>query len=213
MSTELDDIVAVGGNLRPKTLLTAYRRGVFPWPGDGLPLLWYCPRERAVLELSALHIGRNLARARRKSGLEFTIDRAFPSVIRACADIPRADQEGTWITAEMVGAYERMHHLGIAHSVEAWRDGALVGGLYGIDPGGAFCGESMFHLEPDASHLALLHLIDHVRARGLDWIDIQVMTPHMRRLGAQELPRDRFLARLDETLAKGLTLFDPPGAL
>lgn len=213
MSTELDDIVAVGGNLRAETLLAAYRRGVFPWPGEGLPLLWYCPRERAVLELSDLHIGRNLARARRKSGLEFTIDRAFGSVIRACAEIPRADQEGTWITEEMLGAYENMHRLGHAHSVEAWRDGALVGGLYGIDPGGAFCGESMFHIEPDASHLALLHLLDHVSGRGLDWIDIQVMTPHMERMGAQEVPRDQFLNRLDETLAKKLVLFDPPCAL
>lgn len=213
MSTELDDIVAVGGNLRPDTLLAAYRRGVFPWPGEGLPLLWYCPRERAVLEFTDLHIGRNLARARRKCGLEFTIDRAFGSVIRACAEIPRADQEGTWITEEMIGAYEDMHRLGRAHSVEAWRDGALVGGLYGIDPGGAFCGESMFHLEADASHLALLHLIDHLKTRGLDWIDIQVMTPHMERLGAQEVPREQFLARLEETLEKSLTLFAPACAL
>ena len=213
MSTELDDIVAVGGNLRPETLLSAYRRGVFPWPGDGLPLLWYCPRERAVLELPDLHVGRNLARARRKSGLEFTIDRAFGTVIRACAEIPRADQAGTWITDEMLAAYEEMHRLGFAHSVEAWRDGVLVGGLYGIDPGGAFCGESMFHTEPDASHLALLHLLDHVYSRGLDWIDIQVITPHMQRMGAQEVPRDYFLGRLEETLAKRLVLFDPPQVL
>lgn len=213
MSTELDDIVAVGGTLAPDTLLAAYRRGVFPWPGEGLPLLWYCPRERAVLDLADLHVGRNLARARRKSGLEFSIDRAFGSVIRACAEIPRSDQEGTWITEEMLLAYEEMHRLGHAHSVEAWRDGALVGGLYGVDPGGAFCGESMFHIAPDASHLALLHLLDHVRERGLDWIDIQVMTPHMQRLGAQEIPRDEFLARLDETLEKKLVLFDPPPVL
>lgn len=213
MSTELDDIVAVGGNLEPDTLLSAYRRGVFPWPGEGLPLLWYCPRERAVLDFADLHIGRNLARARRKSGLEFTIDRAFASVIRACAEIPRADQEGTWITEPMIQAYERMHRLGHAHSVEAWRDGALVGGLYGVDPGGAFCGESMFHIEPDASHLALLHLIDHLSARGLDWIDIQVMTPHMQRLGAREIPREKFLQRLEHALSQGLVLFEDRPAL
>lgn len=213
MSTELDDIVAVGGNLRPETLLAAYRRGVFPWPGEGLPLLWFCPRARAVLEVGGLHVGRNLARARRKGGLEFSIDRAFASVIRACAKIPRADQEGTWITPEMVAAYEEMHRLGFAHSVEAWRDGLLVGGLYGMDPGGAFCGESMFHLEPDASHLALLHLLDHLRERGLDWIDIQVMTPHMQRLGAREVTRDEFLDRLEKTLARELVLFEPAGRL
>jgi leucyl/phenylalanyl-tRNA--protein transferase len=207
MSTTLDDIVAVGGSLDVDTLIAAYRRGVFPWPTEGLPLIWYCPTERAVLDFPDLRVDRNLARARRRSELRFSIDEAFSDVIRACAETPRRDQEGTWITPEMVGAYVRLHEHGRAHSVEAWRGGELVGGLYGVDPGGAFCGESMFHQEPDASRLALLHLIDHLRSRGLDWIDVQVMTPHMERLGAQAIPREQFLRRLRASLRRGLCLF------
>ena len=209
MSTNLDDIVAVGGNLEPAALLSAYQRGVFPWPGEGLPLLWYCPRQRAILDLKNLHVGRNLLRAKRKSGFEFTIDRAFSEVLHACAEIPRAEQEGTWITGDMIAAYEELHRLGHAHSVEAWNEGQLVGGLYGVDPGGVFCGESMFHLEPDASHLALLYLLEHVEQRGLTWIDIQVMTPHMGRLGAGEIPRNEFVRRLEDTLELNLELFEP----
>jgi leucyl/phenylalanyl-tRNA--protein transferase len=207
MSTELEDIVAVGGNLRPETVLAAYRRGIFPWPHDGLPLLWYCPRERAVLDVDDVHVGRNLARAARRNGLRFTIDQAFGRVIRACAAVPRPDQGGTWINDEMIAAYERLHALGHAHSIEAWQDDRLVGGLYGVDPGGAFCGESMFYEEPNASHLALLHLLEHLKSRGLDWIDIQVMTPHMEHLGARAIPREEFLARLEAALERGLRLF------
>ncbi|MBM4268398.1 MAG: leucyl/phenylalanyl-tRNA--protein transferase [Deltaproteobacteria bacterium] len=207
MSTEVQDIVAVGGDLRPETLLSAYRQGVFPWPHDGLPLLWYCPRERAVLDIEDVHVGRNLGRAARRNGLRFTIDQAFGRVIRACAAIPRPDQDGTWINEEMISAYERLHELGHAHSIEAWQEDRLVGGLYGVDPGGAFCGESMFYEEPNASHLALLHLLDHLKSRGLEWIDIQVMTPHMEQLGARAIPREDFLERLEAALERGLRLF------
>lgn len=207
MSSHSDDIVAVGGDLAPDTLLRAYRRGVFPWPAEGLPLLWFCPRERAVLDFGSLHIGGSLRRARRRSALRFTIDRAFPRVIRACAKAPRPGQDGTWITPAMAAAYTRLHERGIAHSVEAWQGDDLVGGVYGVDVDGAFSAESMFHELPDASKLALLHLVDHLRERGLDWIDIQVMTPHMERLGAGVLPRAAFLRRLDETRRRGLRLF------
>lgn len=210
MSTDLDDIVAVGGILEAEPLLASYRRGVFPWPGDGFPLLWYCPRARAVLEFENLHIGRSLARARRRTEFVFTIDRAFAAVIETCAAIPRADQDGTWITDEMISAYLEMHRLGHAHSVEAWRGDELVGGLYGIDPGGIFCGESMFHHEPYASHLALLHLVEHLQARGLGWMDIQVMTPHMEHLGAREIGREEFLERLGVELDHGRELFSDP---
>lgn len=210
MSTTSDDIVALGGNLEPTTLREAYRNGVFPWPADDLPLLWFCPRERAILEFDRLHVGRSLARARRQSRFTFTIDAAFEQVIATCASEPRPGQDGTWITDEMLTAYVRLHRLGIAHSVEAWLDGRLVGGLYGVDTDGAFSAESMFYHEPYASRLALLHLIDHLRARGLDWIDIQVMTPHMARMGARNIPRREFLALLRRTRARGLTLFDTP---
>ena len=207
MSIHQDDIVGVGGRLDPETLLRAYRRGVFPWPVEGLPLLWFCPRERAILEFSRLHVGRSLARARRQSGLRFTVDAAFGAVIRACAATPRPGQDGTWITDEIESAYTRLHALGIAHSVEAWRGDELAAGVYGVAVDGAFAAESMFHREANASKLALLHLVDHLAAAGLDWMDIQVMTPHLERLGAHVVTRAQFLARLTKTRARGLTPF------
>lgn len=207
MLTMEDDIVGVGGNLDPATLLAAYRRGIFPWPAEDVPLLWYCPLERAVLRFENLHIGRHLARARRRSELRFTIDAAFEEVIAACAEMERPEQDGTWITPEMVEAYIELHRRGSAHSVEAWRGETLVGGLYGVDAGGCFGGESMFHCETDASRLALLHLIDHLRARGIEWLDCQVMTPHFERLGAEEIPRAEFLRMLDTSLTEGRELF------
>lgn len=207
MSTSSDDIVALGGNLEPATLREAYRNGVFPWPAEDLPLLWFCPRERAILEYDRLHVGRSLARARRQAPFTFTIDGAFEDVILHCAAEPRPGQDGTWITDDMVEAYVRLHHLGIAHSVETWHDGQLVGGLYGVDTDGAFSAESMYYHEPWASKLALLHLLDHLAAHGLRWIDIQVMTPHMERLGARNIARREFLALLRRTRAQGLQLF------
>jgi leucyl/phenylalanyl-tRNA--protein transferase len=207
MSINQDDIVGVGGRLDPETLLRAYRRGIFPWPVEELPLLWFCPRERAILEFSRVHVGRSLARARRRSGLRFTVDAAFAAVIRACADTPRPGQDGTWITPDIVAAYTRLHTVGIAHSVEAWRGPELVGGIYGVAVDGAFAAESMFHRESDASKLVLLHLVDHLAAAGLDWIDIQVMTPHLERLGAHVVSRGQFLGRLTRTRARGLKLF------
>jgi leucyl/phenylalanyl-tRNA--protein transferase len=207
MSVGQDDIVAVGGDLEPATLLAAYRRGIFPWPVEELPLLWFCPRERAVLRFAELHVPRSLARARRRTALHFTIDMAFDAVIHGCATTPRPEQDGTWIMPDIVVAYGRLHRLGIAHSVEAWRGDVLVAGVYGVDVDGAFAAESMFHREADASKLALLHLVEHLRVRGLDWMDVQVMTPHLARLGARALPRDVFLAELARTRARGLTLF------
>jgi leucyl/phenylalanyl-tRNA--protein transferase len=207
VSVQHDDIVAAGGDLEPETLLRAYRRGIFPWPVEGLPLLWFCPRERAVLEFAALHVGRSLARTRARTRLGFTVDAAFPAVIRGCAETPRPGQAGTWITADVVAAYTRLHRLGVAHSVEAWDGRRLVGGIYGVDVDGAFAAESMFYRSPDASKLALLRLIEHLAARGLDWMDVQVMTPHMARLGARTIPREAFLARLARTRRRGFRLF------
>jgi leucyl/phenylalanyl-tRNA--protein transferase len=174
---------------------------------DGYPLLWFSPPERGLLFFEGLHVPRSLARARRRTRLTFTIDRAFERVIRACADVERAHEEGTWIKPWMIRGYCEFHRLGGAHSVEAWEDGELVGGLYGVDAGGAFAGESMFHLRPNASKLALLFLIDQLRVRGLDWLDIQVMTPHMEALGARLIPREEFLQLLARTQRRGLKLF------
>jgi len=200
-------VVAVGGELDPEVLLLAYRQGIFPWPVERLPLLWFCPAKRGILEFSDLHISRSLVRARRRTLMRFSIDRAFPEVIRCCADAPRPGQDGTWITQEIITAYVGLHETGIAHSVEAWNGSSLVGGLYGVDVDGAFAAESMFYREPNASKLALWYLVDYLRSQGLDWIDIQVLTPHLARMGARTVGRDEFLERLAETRARSLTLF------
>jgi len=212
MSIGEEDIVGVGGELDPGSLLEAYRTGVFPYPVDEPPVIvWLCPRERAILDFRLLHIPRSLARAHRQSSLRHTINAAFDQVIDACASVPRPDQEGTWITDEMKAAYRALHRLGYAHSFESWRGDELVGGLYGVETHGVFSAESMFHLVPNASKLALLHLVDHLTARGIDWIDIHVMSPHMEALGATVLSRAAFLARVDRTHDRDLHLFD--GAL
>jgi leucyl/phenylalanyl-tRNA--protein transferase len=210
-SANADGIVAVGGDLHPESLLLAYRQGIFPWPVEGVPLLWFCPAERSVLAFADLHIPRSLARARTHTTLRFTLDEAFAEVIRACAATPRPGQNGTWITAEVIAAYVRFHRLGHAHSVEAWHGARLVGGVYGVDVDGAFAAESMFYDEPNASKLALLHLIERLQARGLDWLDTQVMTPHVARLGARMIPRDEFLDQLRRTRARGLHIFPRSG--
>ncbi len=207
-SASPEGIVAIGGDLHPDSVLAAYRQGIFPWPVDNLPLLWFCPPERAILRFDELHVPRSLARAARHSAFRFSIDEAFGEVIRCCAETARPGQDGTWITPDVIDAYIRLHEIGIAHSVEAWDGGRLVGGLYGVAIDGAFSAESMFYHEPNASKLCILHLIDHLRGRGLGWVDVQTMTPHMERLGAQLLPREEFLSLLMRTRAEGRTLFD-----
>jgi leucyl/phenylalanyl-tRNA--protein transferase len=201
------DVVAIGEDLRVPTLREAYRKGIFPWPHDSYPLPWFSPRRRAVILFHELHVGRSLRKQQKRAPYTFTIDRDFRSVIRACAESERPDQDGTWIEPKMIEAYERFHDSGDAHSVEVWEGDTLAGGLYGIDSGGVFTGESMFHLRPDASKLALLYLIDHLRARGANFIDCQVMTPHMEALGAREIPRARFLDLLADAQSQGLELF------
>ena len=208
-SVSYEGIVALGGQLSTANLLRAYRRGIFPWPLEGWPLAWFCPEERAILEFKDLHVPRRLERLRRRSPFRYTINQNFHGVITHCATVERTGESGTWITRQMLSAYCELHRLGHAHSVEVWDEGDyLVGGLYGVNVDGSFAGESMFHLRPNASKLALLHLIDHLQARGLDWIDIQVLTPHMTALGAKEISRDEFLQKLSATRARGLKLFD-----
>lgn len=202
-----DGLVAVGGNLRPETLLAAYRKGIFPWPIEGWPLTWFSPKVRALVEFDALHVPRSLARERRRTPLRFTLDRDFRSVVESCASAARPHEDGTWITHEMIEAYCEFHRRGHAHSVEAWEGVELVGGLYGVDADGAFAGESMFYKRPNASKLALLFLVDHLKGRGLDWLDVQVMTPHMLALGAREVSRERYLEKLAATRRRGLELF------
>ncbi|HEX5707817.1 MAG TPA: leucyl/phenylalanyl-tRNA--protein transferase [Pyrinomonadaceae bacterium] len=203
-----DGIVALGGSLDPETLLDAYRHGIFPWPfGERYVVPWVSPAVRAVLDFDRLHIPRSLARERRRAQFHFTFDRDFESVIKACAVAPRSEGPGTWITRGMIRGYTSLHRLGHAHSVEVWEGETLVGGMYGVDAGGAFAGESMFYLRPNASKLALLHLVEHLRTRGLEWLDVQVLTPHIAALGAIGISREEFLERLAETRARGLVLF------
>jgi leucyl/phenylalanyl-tRNA--protein transferase len=201
------DIIGFGGDLTIENLRAAYRRGIFPWHVDGLPLPWYCPEMRAILEFERLHLPKSLRREWQKTRFEFTIDNNFEAVIKACARAKRSDGYGTWITPEFIRAYCEFHAAGDAHSVEVWDENQLVGGLYGVDAGGTFCGESMFHTRSNASKFALLHLIEHLKERGATWLDIQVMTPHFEVLGAEEIEREDFLDKLEETQKLGLKLF------
>jgi leucyl/phenylalanyl-tRNA---protein transferase len=195
-------LVAVGGDLRPGRLLAAYRQGIFPWYGEGEPVCWWSPDPRAVFELDGLHISRRLRRTLRSGRFEVTVDRDFAGVIRGCADRPG---EGTWITLEMVAAYEELHRLGHAHSVEAWHAGQLAGGVYGVAVGGLFAGESMFTRVRDASKVALAHLVERLRERGFRLFDIQFLTDHTERLGAVEIPRKEYLHRLRDAVRQALT--------
>ena len=201
------DIVGFGGELTIGNLRNAYRRGIFPWHVDGLPLPWYCPEKRAILEFDELHVPRSLRKERKKTRFAFTIDRDFRAVIENCARVRRSDGYGTWITRDFIRAFTEFHETGEAHSVEVWDDEQMVGGLYGVTAGGVFCGESMFHLRPNASKFALLHLIDHLKERGATWLDIQVMTPHFEALGAKEVARAAFLDKLEAAQKENRQLF------
>jgi leucyl/phenylalanyl-tRNA--protein transferase len=201
------DIVAIGDEMTVELLRDAYRHGIFPWPHEALPTPWFSPRRRAVLFFDELHVGRSLRKAQHRGRFTFSIDGAFETVMRACSATPRPGQDGTWITPKIIRAYTALHAAGDAHSIESWAGDELAGGLYGVDAGGVFTGESMFYREPEGSKLALLHLIDYLQARGVTWLDCQVMTPHMRALGAREIPRGKFLDLLEEAQEKNSALF------
>jgi leucyl/phenylalanyl-tRNA--protein transferase len=186
-------LVAVGGDLSPERLLAAYRRGIFPWYDEKTPILWWSPDPRAVFELNRFHVPRRLARTIRAGRFTVTANRDFGAVIRACAE-DRTD--GTWITPDMVEAYERLHRLGYAHSMEAWCGDVLGGGIYGVAIGGLFAGESMFTRVRDGSKVALAALVERLRQREFALFDTQFVTEHTRRFGAVELPRTEYLARL-----------------
>lgn len=195
-----DGVVAVGGDFRPERLLLAYRSGIFPWPVEGMPLLWFSPDPRFVLDLREVHLHRSLRKTLRRSPYRVTADTTFDDVLAGCADTPRPGQTGTWITDELFEGYSRLHRLGYAHSVEAWRGDELVGGLYGVALGRAFFGESMFAHATDASKVAFATLCANLRAWGFHFVDCQVHTEHLERFGAKEIPRRAFLRRLLEAL-------------
>jgi leucyl/phenylalanyl-tRNA--protein transferase len=193
-------LLAVGGDLRPERLLAAYARGIFPWYSEGQPLLWHSPNPRFVLLPERLHVGRSLRKVLKAGHYTVRWDTAFEDVIDACAQVPRPGQIGTWITPEMREAYVTLHRLGFAHSVEAWAEGELKGGLYGVSLGAAFFGESMFALTPDASKVAFVTSVERMRAWGFHFIDCQVETEHLARFGAEPWPRRRFLQALARAL-------------
>jgi leucyl/phenylalanyl-tRNA--protein transferase len=183
-------------------LLSAYAQGIFPWPSDDLPFAWYSPDPRFVLPVNEVHISRSLRRVLNQQRFSITWDTAFEEVIKACSMVPRRGEAGTWITAELRAGFLELHRQGFAHSVECWRDGHLVGGVYGLGLGTMFCGESMFFLESNASKVALIHLAERLRGWGYQLIDCQVHTEHMERLGARDWDRERFLEALRVAMEK-----------
>lgn len=199
---EPDGLLAVGGDLSPRRLLAAYQRGIFPWFSERGPILWWSPDPRLVLRPEWLHVPRSLARTLRRGRFAVRADTAFGEVIARCARSRRPGQRGTWITPEMIDAYQRLHRMGLAHSFEAWEGEDLAGGLYGVSLGGAFFGESMFSERPDASKAAFATSVPWLAARGIALVDCQVRTEHLARFGAREIPRSAFLADLRRALQR-----------
>jgi leucyl/phenylalanyl-tRNA---protein transferase len=192
-------LLCAGGDLSPERLVDAYRHGIFPWYSEGDPILWWSPDPRMVLFPGELKVSRSLRKAVGRGEFEVRVDTAFREVIEACA-APRDGHAGTWIVPEMVDAYTRLHELGFAHSVEAWKEGDLAGGLYGLALGKVFFGESMFTRVADASKVALVHLVERLRQRGCRVIDCQQATAHLASLGAREIPRKTFAQLLEESI-------------
>ena len=197
---EPDGLLAIGGDLSPERLVEAYAAGIFPWYSEGEPILWWSLDPRWVLAPESVHVPRSLERTLRRGTYDFTADRAFRRVVERCAEAPRPGQQGTWVTRDMVDASCRLHDSGLAHSIEAWKGGVLVGGLYGVSLGGAFFGESMFADAPDASKACLVKLCRRLEDWRFDYIDCQMHTDHLERFGAVAWPRTEFLDRLEEAL-------------
>lgn len=209
-----DGLLAVGGDLSPQRLLTAYANGIFPWYGDDSPILWWSTNPRLVVFPEEFHTPRSLRRVLNRGTFTFTMDTRFNSVIRQCACCPRPEQEGSWIVDDMIEAYTMLHELGYAHSVEAWQGDSLVGGLYGVSLGSIFYGESMFYHVPDASKAAFAVLVAQLRKWDFSLIDCQQTTHHLLRFGARELQRYQFLQMIREGMERpsreGRWKFDDP---
>ena len=192
---EPEGLLAVGGCLSVKRLLNAYKNGIFPWYNQGQPILWWSPNPRLVVTAENLKVSRSLAKTIRQQRFEITLDQAFSDVIENCS-ATREETEGTWISLEMKQAYQQLHRYGAAHSVEAWKKGELVGGLYGVAIGQVFFGESMFHTQTNASKVAFVHLVQQLKKWDYQLIDCQVYSDHLASLGAYEIPRADFSQQL-----------------
>lgn len=199
-----DGLLAVGGDFAPKRLLRAYMQGIFPWPmAEGDEVTWFSPDPRFVLMATDFHLPKSLVKTLRRNLFTYTVDRAFPEVIHACASVPRPGQDGTWITKDLEAGYCELQRLGFAHSFEAWKDGELAGGFYGVSIGPCFFGESMFARVPDASKCAFATFASRMFKKGVPWIDCQVYTDHLARFGAREIPRCDYLKLLEDALTAG----------
>lgn len=201
-------LLAVGGDFHPERMLLAYTQGIFPWSEYRGQPLWYSPDPRLVLTPELLDVRRSLAKILRRGDYEVRLDTAFAAVLEGCASTPRPDQDGTWISPRYTQTMLALHRAGLAHSAESWRDGRLVGGLYGLSIGHVFFGESMFAHAPDASKVAFVTLVRQLAAWGIDLVDCQVETPHLRTFGAENWPRSRFLAALADRVSQP-TRFGP----
>lgn len=196
-----EGLLAIGGDLEVPSLLLAYRKGVFPWPTDEFPLLWFAPPFRTILEFKNINVPKRLKRELKKADFNFKIDTNFAGVIHACAEGLTRNSHGTWITAEMIQAYIRFHEAGYAHSFETYNSkGQLVGGMYGVSLGKMFAGESMFFWESGASKAALLFAAQTLQERGAPWMDAQLMSPLLESFGAHEIPREEYMILLQEAL-------------
>lgn len=205
-----DGLVAIGGDLTVERLVAAYQQGIFPWPvfDDDLTT-WFSPDPRAILEFDNLNVSRSLRKLLRRREFEILFDRDFDAVVKGCSE-PAPGRPTTWITAELAAAYSKMHRAGYAHSVEVWTQGRVVGGLYGVAIGGLFAGESMFTRVSNASKVALVHLVEHLRERGYALLDVQQSTPHMKRMGATMISRRDYLTRLKAALELDCRFGGPP---
>lgn len=194
-----DDIIDINNDLSFARLFEAYSWGIFPWPHKEYPVLWFSPRQRGVLDFDEFYISKSFQKILKKNPFTVTFNKDFLSVIQACAQVPRGQQTGTWITREMISSYFDFHQRGYAHSVECWSDEKLLGGIYGVFVGGVFSAESMFFLESNASKVALYHLTQKLQSLGLSWLDIQMVTPFTESIGGKYIPRDEFLLRLEQS--------------
>lgn len=197
----IEGIIAVGEPINNERLLEAYGRGIFPWPTDEYPLLWFCPDPRGILDFADLHSPKSWQKFLRHHDFKITFDQAFARVIKECAATPRPGQSGTWINSKIIKAYIDFHQAGHAHSVECWQGEELVGGLYGVHVNGVFAGESMFYAQPNASKLCLWSLIMRLYEQGHSWMDVQMVTPVLESFGAKYISRVDFLKRLKKQKA------------
>jgi leucyl/phenylalanyl-tRNA--protein transferase len=192
-----EGIIDLSDDLRVDRLLEAYSFGIFPWPHEDLPTLWYCPEQRGILEFNDFRIPRSLQKTLKRTTFTYTFNKAFDQVLENCAFVPRPHQRGTWITKKLMRAYRDFHEAGYAHSMEVWEGAELAGGLYGVYVAGVFCGESMFFKKSGASKFALVKTVEFLRSKGLEWMDIQMVTPLMEQFGGKYVSRNEFLRRLE----------------